>query len=369
LQLVERDRPNAVGHLFGQGNGYNLLFTGHMDTSYSGEETHLVGDGFKPRAIYRDGWVWGLGANNMKSGLAAAIVAIEAVAKAGIKLAGDISFGAVVGEIEKIATEEFQGSEYSGYGIGSRHLVTHGVTADFAVLAEPTDLQISIANMGCIWLRVTVAGSVAHSALSNRPNVVNAINLMHDLQNEIIAWARDYEAAHVFMGEAANVTIAAIRGGVPWRLSRNPHECSLYLDIRTVPGQTTDAVKRELKHLLRRFALRAGVPEPRLHVYVSDPPISLDEKLPVIQALGAAQVAISGSKGAPIIRRPGADAVHLTAYCVPCAAFGPGGHLHPEVASASMHAAGEHVFVDDCVTAAKIYLATALDLCSREAAE
>jgi hypothetical protein len=32
------------------------------------------------------------------------------------------------------------------------------------------------------------------------------------------------------------VTIAAIRGGAPWRLSRNPHDCSLYLDIRTVPG-------------------------------------------------------------------------------------------------------------------------------------
>ena len=72
LQLVDKDRPNAVGHLRGQGNGYNLLFTGHMDTSYSGEEKHLIGDGFKPKATYRDGWVWGLGANNMKSGLAAA---------------------------------------------------------------------------------------------------------------------------------------------------------------------------------------------------------------------------------------------------------------------------------------------------------
>ena len=32
-------------------------------------------------------------------------------------------------------------------------------------------------------------------------------------------WARDYEAAHVHMGEHPNVTIAAIRGGAPWRLS------------------------------------------------------------------------------------------------------------------------------------------------------
>lgn len=369
LQLVDKDRPNAVGHLRGQGRGYNLLFTGHMDTSYSGEEKHLIGDGFKPKATYRDGWVWGLGANNMKSGLAAALIAIEAIAKEGIKLEGDISFGAVVGEIEKIATEEFQGVEYSGYGIGTRHLVTHGITADFALLAEPTGLRISIANMGCIWLRVTVKGTIAHSALANRPNVVNAINLMHDLQNDIALWASEYEAAHTYMGEHPNITVAAISGGAPWRLSRNPHECSLYLDIRTVPGQTTDGVKRELRRVLRAFAERTGTPEPALYVYVSDPPVALDESLPVIQALGDAQKSISGSKAGPIIRRPGADAVHLTAYGVPCVAFGPGGRVHPEAHSGSMHAIGEHVLIDDCVTAARIYLATALDLCSRKAPE
>ena len=367
LPLVDAGRPNAVGHLRGRGDGLNLLFTGHMDTSYSGEEEHLVGEGFKPIATLRDGWIWGLGANNMKSGLASVLIAIEAIVKAGVKLAGDISFGGVVGEIEKTAIEEFQGIEYSGYGIGTRHLVTHGVTADFALLAEPTGMRISIANMGVIWLRITVGGTVAHSAWANKPNVVNAITVMHDLQNDIAKWARGYEAAHVFMNEHPNVTIAAIRGGAPWRLSRNPHECSLYLDIRTVPGQTVDGVKRDLRGVLRAFAQRTGTPEPALHIYVSDPPTVLDESLPVIQALGAAQAAVTGERPAPIIRRPGADAVHLNAYGVPCVAFGPGGRTHPDARGASMHAFGEHVLVEDCVAAAKIYLALALDLCSRKA--
>src|SRR5262245_18758045 len=277
LPMVDPGRPNAVGHLRGRGDGLNLLFTGHMDTSYSGDEDYLVGDGFRPKAIHRDGWIWGLGANNMKSGLAAALIAIEAIVKGGIKLDGDISFGGVVGEIEKTAIEEFQGIEYSGYGIGTRHLVTHGVTADFAVLAEPTGMRIAVANMGCIWLRITVGGTVAHSALANRPNVVNAIAVMHDLQSDIAQWTHDYEAAHVYMGEHPNVTIAAIRGGAPWRLSRNPHDCSLYLDIRTVPGQTVDEVKRDLRRVLQRFAKRTGTPEPAVHVYVSDPPTVVDQ--------------------------------------------------------------------------------------------
>jgi acetylornithine deacetylase/succinyl-diaminopimelate desuccinylase-like protein len=367
LPVVDAGRPNAIGHLRGSGDGFNLLFTGHMDTSYSGDEEHLAGDGFRPKAIVRDGWLFGLGANNMKSGLAAALVAIEAIVKAGIKLAGDISLGAVVGEIEKTAIEEFQGIEYSGYGVGSRHLVTHGVTADFAVLAEPTGMRIAVANMGCIWVRITVGGTIAHSALANKPNVVNAITVMHELQADIAQWARDYEAAHVYMGEHPNVTIAAIRGGAPWRLSRNPHACSLYLDIRTVPGQTIDAVKRGLRRALVRFMERTGAPEPAVHVYVSDPPTALDENLPAIQALGVAQAGVTGERPAAIIRRPGADTVHLTAYGVPCVSFGPGGRMHPDSRGASMHSFGEHVLIDDCVAAAKIYLATALDLCSRKA--
>ena len=205
----------------------------------------------------------------------------------------------VVGEIEKTAIEEFQGIEYSGYGVGSRHLVTHGITGDFAILAEPTGMRIAVANMGCIWMRITVGGTVAHSALANRPNVINAIAVMHDLQDDIRQWARDYEAAHVYMGEHPNVTIGAIRGGAPWRLSRNPHSCSLYLDIRTVPGQTVDAVKRDLRRVLREFAERTGTPEPALHVYVSDPPTAVDAQLPVVQALGAAQTEVTGESPAP----------------------------------------------------------------------
>jgi acetylornithine deacetylase len=228
-------------------------------------------------------------------------------------------------------------------------------------------MRIAAANMGVIWLRITVGGTVAHSAMANRPNVVNAIAVMHELQNDIAQWARDYEAAHIYMGEHPNMTVAAIRGGAPWRLSRNPHECALYLDIRTVPGQSVDSVKRDLRRALRRFAERTGKPEPAIHVYVSDPPTVLDESAPIVQAIGAAQKHVTGERTASIIRRPGADAVHLTAYGVPCIAFGPGGRMHPDTRGASMHAFGEHVFVEDCVAAAKIYLATALDLCSRKA--
>ena len=367
LQLVDEGRPNAVGHLRGRGTGTNLLFTGHMDTSYSGEEEHLSGAGFMPKATVDGDWIWGLGANNMKSGLAGALVAIEAILKAGIKLDGDISFGGVVGEIEKAPVEEFQGVEFSGYGAGSKHMVTHGITADYALLVEPTGLRICTANMGAIWLRITVGGTLAHSALAHKPGTVNAIAVMHQLQSDIMTWAAAYQERHHFMDEHPNVTIACIRGGAPWRLSRNAYECSLYLDIRTVPGQTVDSVKRELRDMLSQFVERTGTPEPAIYVYVTDPPMLIDEHLPIVDALGVAQSEVMGERPASIIRRPGADAIHFTAYGVPCAVFGPGGRLHPDARNGAMHALGEHVLIDDMLTAARIYLATALDVCSRPA--
>jgi acetylornithine deacetylase len=369
LQHVSEGRPNAVGHLRGRGDGLNLLFTGHMDTSYDGTEDHLgSGPGYKAEAVRDGDWIWGFGARNMKSGLAAAIIAIEAIAKTGLKLAGDISFGGVVGEIEKTTIDEFQGPAYSGYGVGSKHLVTHGVTADYAILAEPTSLRISTANMGCLWLRLTVGGTVAHAANSSKPGVVNAITRMTELYADLQRWSADYAQQAIFMGERPNVTFSAISAGAPWRLSRNPHACTLYLDIRVVPGQSIEGVKRDLRGVLRAFSERTGAAEPSMHVYVTDPATVVADDVPIVAALGRAQQQIMGSRSASIMRRPGADAVHLSSYGVPCICFGPGGRMHPNARGATTtHEAGEHVHVEDLLTAARIYLATALDLCAAPA--
>jgi acetylornithine deacetylase/succinyl-diaminopimelate desuccinylase-like protein len=366
-QPVEEGRPNAIAHWPGRGDGPNLLLTGHMDTSYSGDEPHLHGEGFRPKGIYRDGWIWGLGANNMKSGLAGIVIALEAIAKAGIVLRGDISLGAVVGEIEKAPVEEFQGRDYSGYGIGTKYLVSHGVTADFALLAEPTGMRICTANMGCVWARITVGGTVAHSALTDKAGTVNAIKVARQLCDDIDLWAGEFRNANVCMNEHAHVTLAGIRGGDPWRLSRNPHACTIYLDIRTLPGQTADQIKRELRSVLRRFAERQHMEEPALTLLVTDPPLSIGEDLPVVTALAAAYRSVMGETAATYLRRPGSDAVHLSRYDVPCVQFGPGGRLHPDAKGRSMHAVGDHVLLDDVVLAARIYLQTALNLCDTPA--
>ena len=163
-------------------------------------------------------------------------------------------------------------------------------------------------------------------------------------------------------------TVAAIRGGMPWRLSRNPFECSLYLDIRTVPGQTADPVKRSLRRALRGFATARGTPEPALEIFVNDPPTAIDAELPVARAVRGAHRRVTGADSPLIMRRPGADSTHFNRYDVPCVVYGPGGRVHPD-AKGQMHAVGEHVHVDDLVVAAKVYLDAALAICSQTAGQ
>ena len=368
LQEVSPGRPNAVGVRPGSGDGVNLLFTGHMDTSYDGDEDYLHGDGFKARAVVREGWIWGLGANNMKSGLASALVALEAIHREGITLKGDVLYGGVVGETEKAPVDEFRGDSTSGYGVGTRYMVLHGITADCAILCEPTNNRVCTANMGVVWAKITLEGTVSHAANSRHPSVVNAIREMHALQVDIEKWIADYEAAHVYLGEHPNVTIAAIRGGMPWRLARNPFECSLYLDIRTVPGQTADQVKRSLRGVLRQFAKARGKPEPQLEFFVTDPPTEVGEDALLTRALAESHRRVNGQASPCIIRRTGADSTHLNRYDVECIAYGPGGRTHPD-AKGLMHAVGEHANVENLVNAARVYLDVALTLCNQGAPE
>ena len=367
LQEVSENRPNAVGVRTGTGGGVNLLFTGHMDTSYDGDEDYLRGDGFKAKAVYRDGWIWGLGANNMKSGLASALVALEAICRENIELKGDLLYGGVVGETEKAAVDEYRGSSVSGYGVGTRHMVLHGISADFAILCEPTNLRVCTANMGVLWAKITVGGTVSHAANSRHPSVINAIAEMHALQTKLGKWIESYETAHVYLGEHPNVTIAAIRGGMPWRLARNPFECSLYLDIRTVPGQTAEEVKRSLRRLLREFAQECGRAEPVMEIFVNDPPTAIGEQELITRITCDAHRRVTDKDSPFIIRRTGADSTHLNRYDVPCITYGPGGRTHPD-AKGLMHAVGEHAHVENLLTAAKVYLDVALTLCDQTVA-
>src|SRR3954469_15954414 len=140
-QEVEIDRPNAVGVLKGDGTGLSLGFNGHTDTSYTGTSADLrmvadiePEDELKGRIVGDK--VQGLGISNMKGGLASFMMAGKALRKSGIKLGGDVIFAAVVGEISRSPIGPWQSQEYRGEGVGTRHLLTHGMHSDYAICCD-----------------------------------------------------------------------------------------------------------------------------------------------------------------------------------------------------------------------------------------
>ena len=54
------------------------------------------------------------------------------------KAQGDLTIAGVAGEIEMAPIDEFQGKHYHGYGMGTRFMLIHGVSADYHFLGEPT---------------------------------------------------------------------------------------------------------------------------------------------------------------------------------------------------------------------------------------
>ena len=124
LQEITDTRGNAIGLLRGDGEGPVLMFNGHLDTAATGveeEDYAVIGPvppGYKPKSYIKNGYIFGLGANNMKGGVAAAVAAIEAISNAGVKLKGDIIMAGVAGESEKAPVEgairSYRGARYQG---------------------------------------------------------------------------------------------------------------------------------------------------------------------------------------------------------------------------------------------------------------
>ena len=123
LQPVAGKRVNAIGRLKGAGGGKSLLFNGHLDTNPATEGWTVDPWG----GLIDEKFIYGIGVSNMKAGDAAYFCAVKTLLDAGVKLKGDVVLTYVVGELQG--------------GVGTVAAIEQGVTADYFINSEPTDLQ------------------------------------------------------------------------------------------------------------------------------------------------------------------------------------------------------------------------------------
>ena len=354
-QEVEEGRANVVGRWIGSGGGKNLMFNGHMDTSNTGREDFLTGLGYKPNAVVKDGFLYGLGIYNMKGALVCYTHAVQALQRAGVRLKGDVIIAAVAGEIEKTQWGEFTGKEYRGYGFGTHYLVNHGILPDMCILGEPTDMHLVLEHFGSMWVRISCTGIYVHTAFCEGREEMNSIRRMLTLMDPILKWIANWEVKAAHGGKKSIVNLGGIRGGHAWRASRTPEKTDLFLDVRVPPTIPMNEARRDIHQLFLELETRHPDYGLEFETYVSVPGARIDERHAMIQAIEANHERIMGKVPEREVVTWCSDASVLSRYGVETVNYGP--------SSGPRDKEGEKVKIQTLVDITKIYTLTAAELC------
>ncbi len=355
-QEVEDRRPNVIATWRGTGAGKRLMFNGHMDTSNTGREAFLTGIGYKPRAVVKDGMIYGLGIYNMKGALVCYTHAVKALQRAGVRLAGDVLLAGVVGEIEKAQVgEEFTGREYRGYGAGSHYLVTHGVVADMCILGEPTDMQVVLGHYGSLWARIVTHGMYVHTAFAEGRQEQSSVRRMHDVLGAIYAWIPQWEKRAAYGGHLGTVNVGCVRGGDPWRASRTPSETEVCLDVRVPPAMPMTEARAAVTALVEDLKRRYPDYGIEFETYVSCPGAEIPAEHELVSTIEKAHRQVMGEPSKRSTVLWSSDASVLSRYGIPTLNYGP--------SSGPRDAEGEKVAIGTLVNVTKIYALAAAEIC------
>jgi len=339
-------RPNVVGVYEGSGGGRSLLFNGHVDTIPAGDESSWNHGPWS--AEIKNGWLYGRGASDMKSGLAAYTFALASIIDAGIKLKGDIV-------LEYTVDEELSGN-------GTLAAVLRGYRADAGISAETSSMKIQPACIGRIWFEVEVKGTPV--GVQRKFEGVNAIHKGY----RIVQAIDDFE--QIRFSEVSHPLYPDIREAIPCLVgvfeagsypSAFPSKALLKGSLATVPGEDSDEVKKKLKEHIYLVAktdpwLRQNLPEVRFTGYFAEPSeIPVDS--PIVKQVVKSYREVMGDE--PVIsgRLGAADTRFLNKYAqTPTVIFGPG-------LTEQMHSVNECVPIKNVVDAAKIMALTCLEWC------
>lgn len=242
--VIEHDFSRArsvVGTLRpAQETGRSLILQGHCDVVPAGSLDMWKTPPYQP--TIQDGWIYGRGAGDMKSGTIAALYAVEAIRAAGLSLQGRLHFQSVI--------------EEESTGVGALSTLQRGYRADCALLPEPTAMHFNPVCVGVIWFRLKVRGEPAHvSHASEGSNAIKAAyRLIEGLEGLEAEWNRRAESDAHFSGvtHPLNFNPGIIRGG-EWA-SSVPAWCDVDCRIAILPGWDVAACQAEITECVAKAA-------------------------------------------------------------------------------------------------------------------
>mgnify|MGYP000474400409 CR=1 FL=1 len=252
-------RQNLVIRLKPSGKIKNkVMLTPHMDV------VPATPDAFIPKI--KNGCLFGRGACDTKGSIASFFHAFLRLAKERNRPKNtEIIF---VGLVD----EEFGQA-------GSRTLAQKGPKANLAIAGEPTNLKVVSAHKGNLWIRLSTQGKAAHGSTPQYGrNAINGMSpILDTLTNEYPKLLSDRK--HPLLG-SPTISVGKIRGGSQPNVV--PDSCEIDIDRRTIPGETDESVKKEMKNLFRKLKIKS--PEFSATRSVPCPPLDTDPSLPIVQS-------------------------------------------------------------------------------------
>jgi succinyl-diaminopimelate desuccinylase len=257
----EEGRPSLVARV-GSGERPRLVWNGHLDTVPAGDLAQWSTDPFGGEVV--GGRLVGRGASDMKGPIGAALGAVAAIHRAGIELAGTL-------DLHLVADEEHSGIH------GTKVLLAEGlVDQDAAVVGEPTEMEIALAERGGAWVIAVARGKGAHGSTPHLG--VNAIVSMSRFVlrlPEVLP-----ERTHPLTGPPT-VNVALVAGGSAPNVV--PDRCEVEIDRRTVPGEDD---REEVLEPFRRLVEKVAAEDPDVDIE-----ISLKDWTPAAETTGDSAIA------------------------------------------------------------------------------
>ena len=344
-------RPQLVARFPGRGSGKTLLLNGHVDVVSVEPRGDWTSDPFHPEV--RDGVLYGRGACDMKGGVAAMAFAAETLARLGVQLAGDLV-------INTVTEEESTGAG----GLAS----ARSLSADAAIVPEPSGLVTWIACRGSLLPRIHVEGRAGHAGIAARPveegGPVNAIEKMALILDAVSRlreeWARRPRHPYLSPGDAVPTMVA----GGEWLVSY-PARCSLDVHLEYLPDRADERgwgsrVRAEFEEwILHAAAADPWLAEhpPRIEWVAGEvPPAEVAEDDPIVLALQGAQRDLGRAALLGGLDNWHDGATLTVEAGIPAVCFGPG-DIH------RAHTVDEHVPVADLVACAQGIAVAAIRFC------
>lgn len=327
---VAPGRRNVVGVLQARRSGRSLMFCGHLDTV--GVEG--MTEPFNP--VMRDGRLYGRGAQDMKSGVAAMVDAASRLAARGGLKSGRLVVAAVADE------------EHAS--LGADALVQQHAT-DAAVVTEPTDLAVATCHQGFEWIEVETRGRAAHGSrpVDGRDAILFMGRVLGRLEGLRSALARG--SMHRLLG-VASLHASTISGGREF--SVYPDQCRLTLERRSLIGESSDVGLNEVRSVLDELSLEDTKFEASVRQLFSRPPHEIESDHPVYRAL----VGVLRGRGLgvqPVGMSFWTDAAILAQAGTPSLLFGPRG--------AGLHSREEYVETESVCVCRDVLVDLAQDFC------